>query len=350
VGASKRLILAAAAALCLAGCATGLAPPGPAVTAPAVADDAFVMADGMRLPYRVWRPDGEPWAVVLALHGMNDSRDAWELTGPALAEAGVLVYAPDQRGFGETAVRGRWPGGAALVEDAREMTRLVRARHPGAKLYVMGESMGAAVAMCLAASADPGPADGWVLLAPAVWGRAEIGPLLRATLWLAYQTVPGMTLEGAPGVKIRASDNDDALRRLGRDPLTIHATRVDAIKGLVDLEDAAVAAAPHVRAPALFLYGGNDQLVPKPATEDAWRALPASGVREGYYPDGYHLLLRDLERAPRIADVLAWMRAPDAPLPSGSEAAARQWLASGGESPPSPAARSAPLELGRESP
>ncbi len=45
---------------------------------------------------------GKPWAVVLALHGMNDSRDAWEYPGPDSPPHGVAVFAPDQRGFGDT--------------------------------------------------------------------------------------------------------------------------------------------------------------------------------------------------------------------------------------------------------
>ena len=83
--------------------------------APAQTEDAFVMADGVRLPYREWLPEREPWAVVLALHGMNDSRDAWEIPAPELNAAGIAVFAPDQRGFGDTAMRwrrmpGRWRG------------------------------------------------------------------------------------------------------------------------------------------------------------------------------------------------------------------------------------------------
>src|SRR5262245_60938013 len=49
------------------GCAEHLVPPGPAVMSPWETGDAFVMADGTRLPYRTWLPDGDPWAVVLAL-------------------------------------------------------------------------------------------------------------------------------------------------------------------------------------------------------------------------------------------------------------------------------------------
>jgi acylglycerol lipase len=94
---------------------------------------------------------------------------------------------------------------------------------------------------------------------------------------------------------------------------------------LVDLMDRAEAGAPHFHAPSLFLYGGRDELVPPRATAATWRALPAGPVR-AFYPDGYHLLLRDKERGVPIGDVLAWIHHPDEKLPSGAEAAAAEWL------------------------
>ena len=298
---------------------------------PATAPGAFVMPDGMRLPYVSWLPAGKPRVVVLALHGMNDSRDAWEIPGPEFAAAGVAVFAPDQRGFGATASRGYWAGTPGLVDDARTMTRLLRARYPDAKLYLMGESMGAAVLMVLATSPEAskvdGPkVDGYVLSAPAVWGRAKMNPLLRGLLWVAARTVPGFELVNRGYIKVKASDNRDALIRLSKDPLTIHGTRVDALRGLVDLMDAALAAAPSFRAPALFLYGGKDELVPDRATAATWRALPAGQVRRAYYPDRYHLAMRDLGRAEVINDVLAWMNGPSAPLTSGADRAAEGWV------------------------
>ena len=112
-------------------------------------ENTFLMPDGASLPYRAWLPEREepPWAVVLALHGMNDSRDAWELPAPAFTDAGIAVFAPDQRGFGATAQRGRWPGEAVLAADVTAMTRHLRTRYPRARLILMGESMGAAVLM-----------------------------------------------------------------------------------------------------------------------------------------------------------------------------------------------------------
>jgi alpha-beta hydrolase superfamily lysophospholipase len=317
--------------LALAGCNSLALPPGPSIEAPSIATDAFTMRDGARLPYRAWLPPGQPNTVILAIHGMNDSRDAWEIPAPYFQAAGMAVYAPDQRGFGDAPGRGLWPGGQALVDDARDMAGLVRALHPGAPLILMGESMGGAVLMRLAVEPNAPEGARYVLVAPAVWGRARMNFALRSSLWLAVNVAPGMSLGGGP-IRVTPSDNRDALIRLSRDPLTIHRTRVDTLRGLVDAMDAALAAAPEFRAPALFLYGGKDELVPPEATAAVWRSLPdvgpANGARLAFYPHGYHLMMRDHERGIVVGDTLSWIIDPSSPLPSGADRSATAWLAS----------------------
>ncbi len=295
------------------------------------ADDSFVMADGARLPVRTWLPaptstgDVAPRAVVLALHGFNDSRDAWELPGPEFAAAGLALFAPDQRGFGAAPGRGFWPGEPALVSDAAAMLRILHARYPGVPVYAMGESMGGAVLMALAASGQAPPVDGWVLLSPAVWGRAQMGAALSSGLWLVSSVAPGLTVTGTEvSIRVTPSDNRDALLRLARDPLTIRRTRFDALRGLTDLMDTAQSAAPRLPGRTLALYGERDTLVPAEAAGRAWDAMPP-GVRRGLYRSGYHLLMRDRARRSVIGDVIAWVAAPDAWLPSGADVAAASW-------------------------
>jgi alpha-beta hydrolase superfamily lysophospholipase len=297
----------------------------PAVAVPGPVDGVFTMADGARLPYRRWLPEGEPSAVVLALHGMNDSRDAWEIPAPYFTAAGMAVFSPDQRGFGDAPDRGHFAGAAVMAEDAATMARDLRQLYPHARLVLMGESMGAAVLMRLAAMPDAPKVDGYILVAPAVWGRSEMNVFMRAGLWLMAGAFPGMTATGSIA-HVTPTDNHAALVRLSNDPLTIHETRFDAVRGLVDLMDAALASAPALHVPVLFLYGGKDDLIPPRATAATWRALPA-GARMAFYPGGYHLLMRDKDRAAVIGDVTAWIADPEAPLPSGAERAASAWLA-----------------------
>ena len=315
------------APIALAGCITlpTVVPLTPVVDAPPP-DLAFTMSDGAVLPARRWLPDGEPGRVVLALHGMNDSRDWFAIPAPALTAAGVAVYAPDQRGFGQAPGRGLWPGVGPMAADAHELLRQLRARHPAARLFLAGESMGGAVAMVAATSPGMPPVDGTILLSPAVWGRAQLGVVLSTGLWLASSLAPDASVTGreVPVVRVVASDNRDALLALGRDKLTIRRTRFDALRGLVDLMDAAQAAAPRLMGPTLALYGARDMLVPEDAMARAWRAMP-DGVRRGLYPRGYHLLTRDLNRAAPLGDIVAWTADPGGWLPSGADLAAAAW-------------------------
>ncbi len=107
------------------------------------------------------------------------------------------MIAPDQRGFGGTADRGVWAGQQAMVDDAAELAARLRADNPGQRLILMGESMGGAVAMCLAARA-PATADAYVLLSPAVWGRAQMALPVRGALWAG---APGARAGGSPATR-----------------------------------------------------------------------------------------------------------------------------------------------------
>lgn len=316
--------------LMLAACATPaiqppLTPPpgfaGPALDGQALEGQALVMDDGARLPLVRWAPEaGQPWAVIVALHGMNDSRAAFRLAGPWWAEQGVETWAFDQRGFGQAPGRGIWAGEARMVEDLRTAVALARAYHPGAIVAVAGESMGGAVAIAAFASDRPPAADRLVLLAPAVWGWTAQGPVNRASLWIAARAMGDRAVD-VPEWAVRdrfASDNRIELFRNGRDPNSILSTRFDALYGLVDLMETASMQLGEVRVPTLLLYGANDAVIQKtPMRQALERAGERPGLRTGFYPDGWHILNRDLQAEAVYRDVEVWLRDTAAPLPSG---------------------------------
>ena len=181
------VLLALALALALSACAAPhvqppLIPP-PGFAGAAVRDRVLVMSDGAQLPYLRWAPaDRAPWAVIVALHGMNDHDASFRLAGPWWAEQGIETWAYDQRGFGAAPGRGVWAGQARMTDDLREITALARARHPGAVIAVVGESMGGSVAAAAFGSDRPPDADRVVLLAPGVWGWSTQGVLDSAAL------------------------------------------------------------------------------------------------------------------------------------------------------------------------
>ena len=326
--------LALLLALLLAACAGGglgslPRAPGLAASAPQLADDSFLAEDGARLPLRVWRPDGKVTATILAVHGFNDYSNAFAGPAEEWARHGVATYAYDQRGFGQAPDRGYWVGARRLEADLAIASRLVAARHPGVPHYLLGESMGGAVIMAALAGPDRPVADGIILSAPAVWGRTTMNVFERVALWTTYQVWPGLTLTGR-GLHIVPSDNIAMLRALARDPLVIKETRVDALKGLVDLMDQALASAPKLDEPMLLLYGKRDEIIPPEPIRRMIAALPQKGAarrRIAWYPDGYHMLLRDLDAPVVLRDIESWIVDPTAPLPSGADIGADAQIA-----------------------
>ncbi|MEP2829385.1 lysophospholipase [Parvibaculum sp.] len=280
-----------------------------------------VMADGARLPMLVFEAE-EPRAVILALHGFNDYSNAFAGPGPGpwFAEQGLTLVAIDQRGFGRAPGRGLWAGDDRMAEDAAEVVALLREKYPGLPLYLMGESMGSAVAMRTMTLPAPPDVDGLVLSAPAVWGWQQLNEVYAVTLWSAAHLVPSVTLTGR-GLDIWPSDNIEMLRALGRDPLVIKETRIGTIYGLVGLMDSAYEAVPEIRKPVLLLYGAKDEIVPAPAIADTLEKFERAkaNVTVACYPGGYHMLLRDLARETVWRDIAAWISKRSGPLPSGQD-------------------------------
>lgn len=291
--------------------------PGSAITTPVLEQAHFTAADGAVLPVRSWIPPTEPAkAVIVALHGFNDYSFFFSKPAEYLSQHGIACYAYDQRGFGQTLGRGLWAGVEAYAEDLRNFAAQVRRRHPGIPLYVLGESMGGAVAVVAMASSPF--AEGLIVSSPAVWGRSTMPWYQRAALETLAHTVPWLRLTGE-GLKIMASDNIEMLRALGRDPWVIKATRVDAMYGLADLMDAALVDAEKLRLPTLVLYGGRDQVVPRAPVERMLAKMQAPQTRAAFYANGYHMLLRDLQAETFWRDIAAWVENHGAALPSGAE-------------------------------
>ena len=327
----------AVAACALAGCAcphpAGSVAPAPVPPARFAAagrlvppDRVFHLSDGADIPARVWSAQGAPRAVLLALHGFNDSRDAWESAGPVLAAQGITVVAPDVRGFGGTAERGRWAGHARLVADLGEEVAILKREAPDTPLYVAGESMGGAIAMLFMAQPASASVAGAVLLAPAIW---DLGPGVQVPLGVVATLFPAHEVTGRelPG-RIVTGDNLPAMARLYYDPLTLHSIRFDTLRGLVGLMREAARAAPGVRGSILCVYGDRDEVVPPSVIGHLWQTTRGT-LRRDLMPGGYHLLLRSRTAARTEADIAAWILNPHWFLPSGGDGAASVWVAAG---------------------
>jgi alpha-beta hydrolase superfamily lysophospholipase len=281
------------------------------------------------LAARVWASP-QPRHIVLGVHGFNDYSKAFEpLAQHLVAELQATVYAYDQRGFGANPQPGIWPGADTLLADLRHIASQLRERHPGLPLTVVGESMGGAVVLVAASEAPGLAADQLILKAPAVWGASSMPWYQRLSLYTMNLLAPDMvfTGRGLPSLGIRPTDDIEVSRDFGRDPLFIKATRVGSLAGVTDLMGRAqnLSTLPPQR--SLVLYGLRDRIIPPQPVCD-WlthlnTALPQPGTTNVVvYPEGWHLLTRQLRTREPLQDMAQWLQ--NTPLPHQQSTAQAQ--------------------------
>ncbi len=110
---------------------------------------------GSPIAFRVWGEKAsspDPALVVIAIHGSSSMSASLHPLGKALGAEGIPVYAPDIRGHGGTGTRGDIDYAGQLDDDLTDFVAAVRAKHPNAKLVLIGFSSGGGYALHVAAT------------------------------------------------------------------------------------------------------------------------------------------------------------------------------------------------------
>ena len=257
----------------------------------------------------MWLPADEIDGVIIAVHGFNDYSNFIKDSASFFNKRKLAIYAYDQRGFGKSATRGRWSGWQAMTDDLATFIAVIKQVYPDTPVYILGDSMGGAVAIVTMAEKSPPDVQGVILVAPAVWARSEMPFYQRFVLWFAAHTIPWEKVTGQ-SLGVIASDNIEMLRKFGKDPLVIKQTRIDVLYGLSNLMDKAFDSAEGFRATSLILYGEKDEVIPRKPVFYFYERLPLrvqGQQRMILYENGYHMLLRDLQAEKVQTDIVGWI-------------------------------------------
>ena len=120
-------------------------------------------------PCLTWLPiDGKCKAVILCVHGLGLHNGTYADFGKRMASLGYAVYAIDVRGFGSfMEAKGRetvdFDG---CLNDIQSTLKVLHRAHKGLPLYLLGESMGGAIAL-RATAIFPDLVDGLISSVPA---------------------------------------------------------------------------------------------------------------------------------------------------------------------------------------
>jgi alpha-beta hydrolase superfamily lysophospholipase len=143
----------------------------------APAEREVVCADGYRLRYLTWMPEGAPRATLVLLNGIMSHAGWFQPLVPWLVRAGLKLVGADRRGTGlNEEDRGDAPSAKALVDDVK--TILDAERVDGAPLHLVGWCWGAVLAVNVAAEHESSFAS-LILMAPGLYPTEALQARMR---------------------------------------------------------------------------------------------------------------------------------------------------------------------------
>ncbi len=263
-------------------------------------------ADGTRLYWQAWEPESAPRAAVILVHGAAEHGGRYSHVAERLLGEGYAVYALDHRGHGRSDGRRAMIDRLdRLVDDLGLFVARVREEHEGAKPFLVGHSMGGAVAS--ATRSDHGDTiAGLVVSGPAVATEAVPAPLKAITAGLSKARAEPARLQdrgrrGQPRpAGRRSTTRSDPLNYPGKLPAR---TLGEIMRAMDTIPRDAVA----LRTPLLLLHGGEDRLCPPEGSRMVHANAGSADKTLKVYDGLYHEIFNEPEQDAVLDDVVEWL-------------------------------------------
>lgn len=267
--------------------------------------------DGITLFARAWSPPS-PQRVVVCVQGLGGHGGYYQALAHALAADGTALAAPDLRGHGRsTGARGHIDRFGRYLEDVHATVRWVQATWPGKPTILLGESMGASIAIQYIASnqrrVDAVPLTGLALVSPVL--RPAIQPSVgEAARYLRFLLTapshPAMPTTGREELGCRDNEFNDRLRA---DPLFVRHVSVRFLNNLTFWLWQTQRKAAQVNLPLLVLQGERDYVAHPAGTAAFVRRVGTASQRVVTFPEAYHCLLYDPATPLVVKTLTEWL-------------------------------------------
>ncbi len=297
----------------------------------------FPSQDGLDIFVYAWLPrDAAPRAVVQIAHGMAEHAGRYGRLAAALNEAGFTVYANDHRGHGRSvrqpadlghlADRDGW---TLALADLDRLNTLIRQRHPGLPVVLLGHSMGSFMAQrymiehgdriaAVVLSASNGPIGPLRPIGVQVARLERLRLGRRGRSGLIHSMSFGSFNKGFRPVRTECdwlSRDAAEVDKYVADPLCGFVCSVqtwfDFLNGLGENEKADNLARIPKDLPVYVLAGSDDPVSARTAgLQRLMAAYETAGLRRvehRFYPGGRHEIFNETNRDEVTADLVAWL-------------------------------------------
>ncbi|PZM84682.1 MAG: hypothetical protein DKT66_08630 [Candidatus Melainabacteria bacterium] len=247
-------------------------------------------------------PIGKPKAIILCVHGLGLHCGSYEQFGKAMALRGYAVYAVDVRGFGSwMAAKGREKCDFKHCSDDIVSTlNVLHLANPGVPVYLLGESMGGAIALDVA-SENPALINGLISAVPAA-ERFKTG---QTSLKVFMHLITGNRKVNVEKSVVNRATADPSLREeWTEDPLArMDLSASELMQFQAFMNENHERAKKIVKLPVLIVQGGKDKLVKAEGTRELFEKLVTEDKNLAMVNGAEHLVYEEGQFSKEVLDL-----------------------------------------------
>lgn len=246
-------------------------------------------------PVMIWPArEAKPKAVFLCVHGLGLHKGSYESFGKTMAERGYSVYSVDIRGFGEfgqLAGVDRKCDFKGCLQDVIDALELVHRENAGAKVFLLGESMGGAIALRVT-SLKEDLVDGLISSVPGGDRFHQAGASVAVGLKLL--TAPNKEMDIRNIVVNQSTDKQELKDRWQKDPFArLNLRPTELLQFSHFMADNEKCAQLIKKTPVLVVHGKKDHLVKGESNLHIYEKIPCPDREMIVVEDNEHLIFEE---------------------------------------------------------
>jgi len=266
----------------------------------------FTSFDGLKLYDQWWRPQSEPRASVVILHGLCEHSGRYNEVAEFLATHGYAVDTFDLRGHGKSeGIKSYIESFDNYLKDLDVFLDRVGLRLPDMPVFLLGHSMGGEICSMYCITRQP-DIRGVILSAPSVKISKDISPFLQKISSMLSKFFPKR-----PTIKLETaalSRDPEVLKRRDNDPL-VYQGKILLRTGAEILRATKLIQAQmeKISLPLLILHGTEDRFADVEGSKMLYAGVKERDKTLKLYEGLFHEIMNEPEKEQVLDDIVTWM-------------------------------------------
>lgn len=261
--------------------------------------------------WQKWLPAEDIQRVLVFQHGIGEHTDRYQNLIDTFEGTGTAFYALELRGHGRSGgIRGHVDRFSLYAEDLDELIQMAREENDNRKVFLLGHSLGGAIALYYALQAENQEnLQGLILSSPAIEVPLDIGKHIKVQLSsLLVKIIPSVIIDTHLDTRLLSHDPHVG-HEFDHDPLTHGKISVSLGYKLFQLHKEFYAQAHTLNIPTYIFHGTGDLITSPEGSKKFYQLLRQPDKTVRLYDDLYHETMNEKEpdRQRVLQDLKNWV-------------------------------------------